>query len=116
MKTIIVILLCVLLLAAGVPLFAHGPGSDHGRFHKDNPHRWQGSSTHPAFHGWHGWGFAPRRCRDGVPGGDPTGDPPDHPGTTPVGQPGDKPDKPDPQQPTGDLQQVLDLAKGSVIG
>ncbi len=40
MKKIIAALVCMLLLAAGVPLFAHGPGSDHGRYHRDNSHRW----------------------------------------------------------------------------
>ncbi len=118
MKKIIVVLACLLLLAAGVPLFAHGPGSDHGRFHKDNPHRWQGSSSHPALHGYHGWGNAPSRCPDGVPTVEP-GNPPDKPGGTPVGQPGDKPDKSGTGQPAPapqGLQLILDLAKGSIIG
>jgi hypothetical protein len=90
MKKTIVILVCMLLLAAGVPLFAHGAGSSRGRFHNDNPHRWHGSSTHPSYHGWHGWGSAPRRCPEGRPAPDPA-NPPDKPGGTPVEQPGDKP-------------------------
>ncbi len=95
MKKTIVIVACMLLLAAGVPLFAHGTGSDHGRFWKPNPHRWQGSLTHPALHGYHGWGYAPSRCPDGIPTADPSnpGNPQEDPGSKPgqdPGQPGDK--------------------------
>lgn len=113
MKKIIVILACMLLLAAGVPLFAHGKGSGHGRFHNDNSHRWQGSSTHPSFHGWHGWGSAPCRRPDGKPAEGPSQDPPDHPGNTPVEQPGDKSNA---DRPVEGMMKVLDLARGSVIG
>ncbi len=111
MKKIIVILACLLLLAA-VPLFAGGRNGDHGRFHNDNSHRWQGSSTHPSSHGWRGWGKAPCRAPDGVPAENPSPEPPDHPGNTPVGQPGDKSKADNPVEGT----QVLDLARGSIIG
>ncbi len=66
-------------------------------------------------HGWHGWGFAPRRCPDGVPTEKPSENPPGHPGGTPVEQPPGKPN-PDQPVPVNSLQQILDLTKGSVIG
>jgi len=113
MKKTIIILTCILLLAAGVPLFARGHGSDHGRFQKDNPQRWNGSPTHPALNGWHGWGNAPCRAPDGIPTENPSEGPQDHPGNTPVEQPGEKPTG---DQPVKGMLQILDLAKGSVIG
>jgi hypothetical protein len=87
MKKIIIILVCLLLLAAGVPLFANGNDNDHGRYWKDNPHRWQGSDTHPAFHGYQGWGDAPSRC----PADRPAPEPGDNPGEKPSEDPVDKP-------------------------
>ena len=86
MKKIIIILLCLSLLGLAAPLFA--AGRDH------NAHRWHRSSVHPAFHGWRGWGQAPRRAPDGVPAEAPE-NPPDgpkvDPGDKPVEKPGEKP-------------------------
>jgi hypothetical protein len=107
MKRTIIILACLLLLAGGVPLFACGPGGDHGRFHKDNSQRWHGSSVHPSFRGWHGWGQAPRRAPPGIPADDPSnpGGPKEDPGDKPGQNPGDK----DGEQPMGGtlLQKLL---------
>jgi hypothetical protein len=92
MKKIVIILVCLLLLAAGVPLFARGHKSDHGRFWKDNPHRWHDSSTHPAFHGWRGWGDAPcRREPKDKPAPEPSDKPGDDSGDKPAEEPGEKP-------------------------
>jgi hypothetical protein len=111
MKKTVIVLVCLLLLAAGVPLFARGHGGDHGRFSKDKSHRWQGSDSHPAFHGFRGWGQAPCRAPDGIPAdkssnpGGPKEDPGDKPGQTPGDKPGDK----DGEQPMGakQLRQLL---------
>ena len=105
MKKTVIILMCLLLLAFGVPLFAkgrdgqhvnngHQSRSDHdGRSdqHKaENEHRWHGSDVHPAYHGVRGWGDAPSRAPAGKPAPKPTEDPGDKPAEEPGEQPGDK--------------------------
>jgi hypothetical protein len=125
MRKIVVILVCLLLFVSCLPLFAKGhrgghhgsPGSHqaanehrgHDGHHgssdshqaasghrADNPHRWHGSTRHPSFHGWRGWGRAPgvgpvKPADDPPkPPDDPVEDPGDKPGTDPVGTPGDK--------------------------
>jgi hypothetical protein len=99
MKKTVIILACLLLLAAGVPLFARGHGGDHGRFWKDNSHRWQGSDSHPAFHGFRGWGQAPCRAPNGIPADKSSnpGGPMEDPGEKPGQDPGDK----DGEEPMG---------------
>jgi hypothetical protein len=99
MTKTIAILVCLLVLVAGMPLFARGQEKDHGRFWNENPQRWNGSPVHPAFHGWCGWGKAPCRAPDGIPAEEPNKDPPqgpkedpgDKPGQGSGGKPGDTP-------------------------
>jgi hypothetical protein len=96
MTKTIAILVCLLILAAGTPLFARGQDKDNGRFCKENPQRWNGSPIHPAFNGWRGWGKAPCRAPDGVPAEKPSDGPKEDPGDKPGqdnggGKPGDKP-------------------------
>ena len=94
MRKIIVLLVCLLLIASALPLFAHGQRGHHGRHWSASTHRWQGSNQHPCFHGWRGWGQAPGnepgKDDPSKPPGDPEQDPGDKPGTDPVGTPGDK--------------------------
>jgi hypothetical protein len=117
MRKIIVILVCLLLIASALPLFAHGQWGQHGRQWSANPHRWHGSTQHPSFHGWRGWGQAPgvgptKHADDpSKPPDDPVEDPGDKPGTDPVGTPGDKGDD-------GLMEGllILDLRTGSFPG
>ena len=118
MRKIIIILVCFLLIASGLPLFAHGRGSDHGRFWKDNPQRWRGSDIHPAIHGWRGWGKAVRKAPDGVPAEDasnPPDDPPEDPGDKPAEEPGEKPVDKNGGQTFGGMW-ILNLFNGSFAG
>jgi hypothetical protein len=117
MRKIIVILVCLLLIASALPLFAHGHRGHHGRQWSANPHRWHGSTQHPSFHGWRGWGKARGNGPDepaddpSKPPVDPQEDPGDKPGTDPVGTPGDK-------DGGGSLEQLLllDPRTGSFPG
>ena len=123
MRKAIVILVCLLLIASGLPLFAHGHRGHRdqhgspGAHQATNPHRWNGSTQHPAFHGWRGWGKArgngPIKPADdpSKPPDDPVEDPGDKPGTDPVGTPGDKGDD-------GIMEGllILDLRTGSFPG
>jgi len=115
MKKMIIILLCLLFIAAGLPLFARGQSSDHGRFWKDNAHRWHGSAIHPAFHGWRGWGKAPSHAPDGIPAEDPPDKPQEDPGDKPPQEPGDK----DGEEPMGGVlipNLILNPIDGSFPG
>jgi hypothetical protein len=118
MRKIIIILVCFLLIVSGLPLFARGHGNDHGRSQKDNSQRWHGSSTHPAFHGYRGWGKAPCHAPDGVPAHDPS-DPPDDPQKDPrdkpAEEPGEKPSDKDGNRSMGGMW-VLNLFNGSFPG
>jgi hypothetical protein len=118
MKKIIIIFLCLLFIAAGLPLFAHGKGDDRGRFSKDNPQRWQGSTTHPAFHGHRGWGKAPSHAPAGIPAEEPANpptDPQEDPGDKPGQEPGEKPGDKDGDVPMGGMW-ILNLFNGSFPG
>jgi len=111
MRKTIVILVCLLLIAASAPLFAHGHRDRHGHSWKSNPHRWHGSFTHPAFHGWKGWGRALSGGPEGTPAEE-SPNPPDKPTDVPEVKPADK-------FPTGDdplLDLMLDPFDGSFPG
>jgi hypothetical protein len=122
MRKIIVILVCLLLIASSLPLFAHGHRS-HGAYHGSsgkhqaaNPHRWHGSSQHPSFHGWRGWGKAPGNG-PGQPADDPSA-PPDDPQEDPGDKPGTNPDGSGGKGGDVPMEQllILDLKDGSFPG
>ena len=81
MRKTIVILVCVLLIAASVPLFAHGYRDHHGHSGKSDLHRWHGSLVNPAFlswkgwKGWKGWGQAPSEDPEETPAEEPSNPP-----------------------------------------
>jgi hypothetical protein len=122
MRKIIIILVCLLLLASGAPLFAHGHRGHHGHHghHGNNGHhglananRWHGSDVHPSFHGWRGWGKRPGHTPDVPPVEDPT-KPPGDIQTDPGDKSGDELD-----DETGELilgGMILNLANGSFSG
>ena len=114
MKKTVIILMCLLLLAFGMPLFAqshngqhvnngHQSRSDHdGRSdqHKaENEHHWHGSDVHPAYHGVRGWGDAPSRAPAGKPAPLPPKEPVEDPGDKPAEEPGEQPADKGPTQP-----------------
>jgi hypothetical protein len=91
MKKTVIILMCLLLLAVGVPVFAHGHNGHHGHHRVDNEHRWHGSDTHPGFHRGRGCGDAPDRDRPGKPAPEPPAPPAEDPGDKPAETPGEQP-------------------------
>ena len=91
MKKTVIILMCLLLLAFGVPLFAQGHNGHHGHERVENEHRWHGSDIHPAYHGLRGWGDAPRRAPAGKPAPLPPEEPVEDPGDKPAEEPGEQP-------------------------
>jgi hypothetical protein len=120
MRKIIVILICFLLIIAGVPLFAHGHRGHHHGWH--NGHHWHGSGTHPAFHGWRGWGHHNPAHNPAGPPAEPPGDPTEPPPGDPQEDPGDKPGGgsggsggKDGEIPM-DWTKVLNPSNGSLIG
>ncbi len=118
MRKTIVILVCLLLVASGVPLFAHGHLGHHHGWH--NGHHWHGSSTHPSFHGWRGWGHHnPGHNPAEPPGKDPTDPPPDDPqedpGDKPGGGSGDGSGGKDGDTPM-EWTKVINPSNGSIIG
>jgi hypothetical protein len=91
MKKTVIILMCFLLLSVGVPLFAHGHNGHHGHHRVDNAHRWHGSSIHPSFHGYRGWGDRPNCKPPGNPAPEPPEEPVEDPGDKPAEEPGEQP-------------------------